>query len=155
MAGPDDSDSNLSVVAKELSRRKDAFRRRSNGWQTIHNGIEREHDQIQFQRCGSIQYDLVKQTLGTEKGVDTQLASDMITLSEGYDVAVVVSGDADYIAPVSAVKNLGKLAYSVSFETANGRLLPGGARRLEQCVDGKITLKFEQVRQLLGISEVP
>ena len=45
-------------------------------------------------------YDLVKQTLGTEKGVDTQLASDMITLSDGYDVAVVVSGDADYSASV-------------------------------------------------------
>ena len=150
----DASEQGLKIAQEELNKRKQAFRRRAKGWQKVHTSIERRHDQIQFQRFGSNRYDLVSRSLGTEKGVDTQLATDMITLSDIYDVAVVVSGDADYIPPVSAVKSLGKLVYSVSFLTANGRKLPGGAWRLERCVDGQIEVSFERTRDLLGIEKV-
>ncbi|MCY4343450.1 MAG: NYN domain-containing protein [Gammaproteobacteria bacterium] len=150
----DASEQGLKVAQDELNKRKQAFRRRAEGWQKVHASIERQHDQIQFQRFGSNRYDLVSRSLGTEKGVDTQLATDMITLSDIYDVAAVVSGDADYIPPVSAVKNLGKLVYSVSFRTANGRKLPGGAWRLERRVDGQIEVSFERTQELLEIEEV-
>ena len=150
----DTSEQGLKAAQDELNKRKRDFRRRAEGWQTVQTSIERQHDQIQFQRFGSIRYDLVSRSLGTEKGVDTQLATDMITLSDIYDVAVVVSGDADYIPPVSAVKNLGKLVYSVSFLTANGKKLPGGAWRLERCVDGQIEVPFERTQELLGVEEI-
>lgn len=126
--------------------------RRAEGWHQIHTAIERENDQIQFQRFGTIRYDLVDRSFSSEKGVDTQLATDLIVFSDIYDVALLVSGDADYIPPVSAVKNKGKLVYSVSFLTADGAKLPGGARRLEGCVDGQIELPFEQVSSRLGIT---
>ena len=142
----------LRQVKEELQKRRQAIQKRANGWQQVHTAIERRYNQIQFQRVGSIRYDLVERSFGNEKGVDTQLATDMITLSNIYDIALLVSGDADYIPPVSAVKNMGKLVYSVSFLTADGTKLPGGAWRLERSVDGQIELPFEQVRKRLGIS---
>ena len=45
-----------------------------------------------------------------EKGVDVQLAVDMVQLavSNTYDVAILVSGDGDFAPAVEAVKKLGK-----------------------------------------------
>ena len=45
-----------------------------------------------------------------EKGVDIQLATDMITHSfkNNYDVAVLVAGDNDYVGALQAVKDNGK-----------------------------------------------
>ena len=118
------------------------------------DGENLSHSLADLFQVGSNRYDPVSRSLGTEKGVDTQLATDMVTLSDIYDVAVVVSGDADYMPPVSAVKNLGKLVYSVSFLTANGKKLPGGAWRLERRVDSQIEVSFERAQELLGIEEV-
>ncbi len=125
-----DGNEGLKDAEKELHRRRQAIQKRAEGWHAIHTSIEHRFDQIQFQRFGTIRYDLIERSFGTEKGVDTQLATDLITLSDIYDVALLVSGDADYIPPVSAVKNMGKLVYSVSFLTVNGTKLPGGAWRL-------------------------
>ena len=134
-----------------MDKRRREIQERANGWNKIHSAIEHQYDQIQFQRIGTIRYDLAERSFGTEKGVDTQLATDLIVLSNIYDVALLVSGDADYIPPVSAIKNMGKLVYSVSFLTEDGTKLPGGARRLECSVDGQIELPFEQISERLGV----
>ena len=147
------TESGLKNAETILDKRKKEIQRRANGWRATQAAIERNHNQIQFQQIGSISYDCVNRSFGTEKGVDTQLATDMVTLSDIYDVALIVSGDADYIPPVSAIKNLGKLVFSVSFLTENGKKLPGGAWRLERCVDGQIELPFDTVKERLGIRE--
>ncbi len=45
-----------------------------------------------------------------EKGIDIQLATDMITHSfkDNYDVAILVAGDNDYVGAIQAVKDNGK-----------------------------------------------
>ena len=45
-----------------------------------------------------------------EKGVDVQLATDMITHSfkNNYDVAILVAGDNDFVGAIQAVKDNGK-----------------------------------------------
>ena len=45
-----------------------------------------------------------------EKGVDIQLATDMIThgFKNNYDVAILVAGDNDYVGALQAVKDNGK-----------------------------------------------
>jgi len=45
-----------------------------------------------------------------EKGVDIQLATDMITHSfkDNYDVAILVAGDNDYVGALQSVKDNGK-----------------------------------------------
>jgi uncharacterized LabA/DUF88 family protein len=44
----------------------------------------------------------------TEKGLDTSLAVDMVTMVENYEVAILVSGDADAIPSVHYLKQKGK-----------------------------------------------
>lgn len=43
-----------------------------------------------------------------EKGVDVQLASNLITFHNRYDVAVLMSADGDYVPAVKAAQGLGK-----------------------------------------------
>jgi uncharacterized LabA/DUF88 family protein len=43
-----------------------------------------------------------------EKGLDTTLAVDMVTLSDHYDVALLLSGDADTIPSVNHLKRSGR-----------------------------------------------
>ena len=52
----------------------------------------------------------ITQGLHIEKGVDIMLATDLVNFAwtNLYDVAIVVSGDADFVYAVHAVKNRGK-----------------------------------------------
>ena len=54
----------------------------------------------------------------SQKGVDIFLASDMISLAyeDAYDVAVLLSGDGDYVALVDLVKSKGKRVVVISYE---------------------------------------
>jgi uncharacterized LabA/DUF88 family protein len=59
-----------------------------------------------------------KRTLGTEKGIDVMIATDLLYFawSGFYDVAILVSGDADFAYAVQAVKNMGKHVEIAYFE---------------------------------------
>lgn len=56
-------------------------------------------------------------TYTTEKGVDVALVSDLLSLAweNAYDIAVVVSGDADFVGTVEKVKYKGKIVEIASF----------------------------------------
>ena len=61
-------------------------------------------------RLGRLVYINWPNTPPFEKGVDIQLATDMITHSfkNNYDVAVLVAGDNDYVGALQSVKDNGK-----------------------------------------------
>jgi uncharacterized LabA/DUF88 family protein len=61
-------------------------------------------------RLGRLVYYNWPNTPPYEKGVDIQLATDMITHSykNNYDTAILVGGDSDYVGAVQAVKDNGK-----------------------------------------------
>lgn len=61
-------------------------------------------------RLGRLVYINWPNTPPYEKGVDIQLATDMITHSfkNNYDVAILVAGDNDYVGALQAVKDNGK-----------------------------------------------
>ncbi len=82
---------------------------------------ERYHDQQKFfasvnaipyseLRLGRLVYFNWPNSPPYEKGVDIQLATDMITHSfkGNYDVAVLVAGDNDYVGALQSVKDNGK-----------------------------------------------
>ena len=94
---------------------------------------------------------LFTKQLGTEKAVDVKLASDMITLKDIYDIAIIVSGDQDYVPAVEVVKDAGKQVVNVAFLTRRGDLLPGGARRLNQVTDWHCEVGFGIFQNYLGI----
>jgi uncharacterized LabA/DUF88 family protein len=50
-----------------------------------------------------------------EKGLDTSLAVDLLALEDNYDLAVVISGDADSIPSIVRMKERGKQVAAVEF----------------------------------------
>jgi uncharacterized LabA/DUF88 family protein len=61
-------------------------------------------------RLGHLVYHNWPNTPPYEKGVDVQLATDLITHSfkNNYDVAILVAGDNDFVGAIQAVKDNGK-----------------------------------------------
>lgn len=106
---------------------------------------------VEFRAAGAITYDLFEDRLRREKAVDVKLATDMIVLSDIYDVAVIVSGDQDYVPAVQAVKDFGKTVMNVAFETRAGKLLPGGARRLNTVTDSVCLVRHMDLTKYLNI----
>ncbi len=71
-----------------------------------------------------------------EKGVDTSLAVDMVALVDTYDVAILISGDADMIPSVEYVKSRGKsVAVTEILRGARERWGSGFSTRLRQTAD--------------------
>ena len=61
-------------------------------------------------RLGRLVYNNWPSAPPYEKGVDIQLATDMITHSfkDNYDLAILVAGDNDYVGAIQSVKDNGK-----------------------------------------------
>ncbi len=61
-------------------------------------------------RLGRLVYNNWPNSPPYEKGVDIQLATDMIThgFRDNYDVAILIAGDSDYVGAIQAVKDNGK-----------------------------------------------
>ena len=92
------------------------------------------------------------ESFGSEKAVDVKLASDMIVLRDIYDVAIIVSGDQDYVPAVEVVKDSGRRVVNVAFLTRGGRLLPGGARRLNQVTDRSVNITHVDLSRFMSLS---
>lgn len=150
-----DLDTRLDTVHEWLKRSSENIKRRFAGFRTVQDGIQRKHRSIEFRRSGTISFDLGSGTFGDEKTVDVNLGVDMVLFRDIYDVAVIVSGDQDYVPAVQAVKDSGKHVVNVAFLARNGALLPGGARRLNEVTDWSVEYDYEQLRKLLGVSARP
>jgi len=116
---------------------------------------ERYHDQQTFfasvtavpyteLRLGRLVYNNWPSAPPYEKGVDIQLATDMITHSfkNNYDVAILVAGDNDFVGALQAVKDngknvevalFGKERTSMQLRKVSDRVIPINARLLKGC----------------------
>jgi len=144
-------DARMTDMVKELRQRQITMQKRFDGWRAIQDGIARKHQAIEFRRAGAMKHNLFDNSLGKEKAVDVKLASDMIILKDIYDVAVIVSGDQDYVPAVQVVKDFGKRVVNVAFITRGGQLLPGGARRLNQRTDSSYSIAYVDLATRLQI----
>jgi uncharacterized LabA/DUF88 family protein len=61
----------------------------------------------------------LSQGVTVEKGIDVMLVTDLLDFawSDRYDIALIVSGDADFAYALQAVKNLGKYVEVAYFES--------------------------------------
>jgi uncharacterized LabA/DUF88 family protein len=139
----------ICEIAAEVKSLKEKMTQRFNGWTAIQEGIAGKVDALEFRRAGAITYDLFRQEVLSEKAVDVKLATDLLQLRSIYDVAVIVSGDQDYVPAVQAIKDSGKRVMNVCFLKKDGTLLPGGARRLNQCTDRVIAFPYEKLRSFM------
>jgi hypothetical protein len=134
-----------------LNNRRGSMKKRFEGWKTVHDAIARNHSAIEFRTAGSLRYDLFDDSLGPEKAVDVKLATDLLMLRDIYDVAVIVSGDQDYVPAVEVVKDGGKRVINAAFKTRNGKLLPGGAMRLNQTTDWNLQIPYRDLKTHLNL----
>jgi len=132
-----------------LMTKRSNFSNRFHGWQTLQDGISNKHAAIEFRRAGSTTYNLFQSKIGQEKAVDVMLATDLIMLRDIYDVAILVSGDQDYVPAVCCVKDAGKTVINTAFLNQKQRLLPGGARRLNNITDDSYAVKFDDLKRFL------
>ncbi|MBF0338692.1 MAG: NYN domain-containing protein [Nitrospirae bacterium] len=140
----------MKKIVENLKKKQQEMLKRARGWSTLQNGISAKHKFIEFRKSGAIKYNLFNGELGEEKTVDVKLATDMIMLRDIYDIAVIVSGDQDYVPAVKVVKDSGKHVVNVSFETRGGKLLPGGAWRLNSITDWGLKIPYEEFHAFLN-----
>lgn len=152
--GPEVKEEMQRIIAI-LNEKRERMQRRFEGWRNLQENIAMRSPRIEFRQAGAITFDLFTERLQKEKAVDVKLATDLIMLRDIYDVALIVSGDQDYVPAVQAVKDFGKIVINVAFSARSGKLLPGGARRLNHVTDDSIIAEYEKLGELLGISTTP
>jgi uncharacterized LabA/DUF88 family protein len=89
-------------------------REQLDSFKRFYNAVRTSADFIDIIECGHWKLDPLRKSVA-EKGVDTQLAIDIVTQAPFYDVALVLTGDADLIPAVNYVKRLGKHVATVEF----------------------------------------
>jgi uncharacterized LabA/DUF88 family protein len=145
----------MKSIVKDLQNLEAKMNNRFKGWDTLQNTIAIKHKAVEFRRAGAIRYDLFTGKFGKEKAVDVKLACDLITLTDIYDIAIIVSGDQDYVPAVQIAKDKGKHVINVAFLARNGEILPGGARRLNQITDWSYQVPYETLKSYLNITTHP
>lgn len=84
------------------------------GMNRFHFAVESSTDFIEIRRVGHWKVDFLHKSL-EEKRLDTSFAVDMVSMLSSYDVAILVSGDADGIPSVAHVKNSGRHVGAIEF----------------------------------------
>ena len=141
----------MAETVSDLEKRKRKMKSRFNGWQGIYNAISTKQDSIEFRSTGYLNYNAFTNTIRGEKAVDVNLAIDLVMLRDIYDIAVIVSGDGDYVPAVQVAKNSGKKVVNISFLTREGKRLPRGAARLNRLCDYSIDIKCEDLAPFLKL----
>jgi uncharacterized LabA/DUF88 family protein len=100
-----------------FSELKDWYDRRLqilDGMKRFYYAVRSSTDFIDISECGHWKVDFFNRSL-SEKGLDATLAVDMLALMDSYDVAIVLSGDADSIPSINHVKRENKQVVTVEF----------------------------------------
>lgn len=150
-----DKNACMDNISKGIEQYRETMRRRFSGWIEVQDNISLHHTAIEFRRAGTLTCNLIQRNLANEKAVDVKLATDMITLEHIYDVAIIVSGDQDYVPAVKVLKDYGKSVVNIAFQTRSGVLLPGGARKLNQVTDWSSTIPYKPLAEHLQIDQLP
>lgn len=127
---------------------------RFEGFRRFQEGIAFKHRSIEFRRSGGIGYELLTGKFRKEKTVDVNLAVDMVGKTKFYDMAIIVSGDQDYVPAVQAVKDAGRSTVNVAFKARSNRLLPGGAKRLNHTTDWSFDVPFDECCKYMGFEKL-
>lgn len=89
-------------------------KKKISGFCDFYDIIQRQCDFISISPCGYWKMDFISKTVD-EKGIDTALAVDSVTMSDTFDITIILSGDADMIPSVNYLKRQGKYVGVMSF----------------------------------------
>ena len=117
--------------------------------QRMKHAVCLKHERLEFAKGGTCRFDLINNEFKQEKGVDVNLAVDMIKLSAIYDVCILISGDQDFVPVVQFLKDTGKLVYVVSFTKKSNTAVKSLSPILARTCDKTIECPYEQVKKFL------
>ncbi len=102
----------------------------------FYHGVQAATDFVEIRQEGHWKVDLLHHTLN-EKGLDTSLAVDMVALQDTYDIALLISGDADGIPGINYVKGRSKHVGVAEFRRGAPADFPakGASSRLKIAAD--------------------
>ena len=80
----------------------------------FYHSVRTNSNFIDIIECGRWKANMVRRYVD-EKGLDTTLAVDMVALQNTFDVALLISGDADTIPSINYIKTSGKHVATVDF----------------------------------------
>src|SRR5438067_6424378 len=102
----------------------------------FYHGVQSATDFVEIRQEGHWKVDLLHHTVN-EKGLDTSLAVDMVALQETYDIALLISGDADGIPGINYVKGRSKHVGVAEFRRGAPADFPakGASSRLKIAAD--------------------
>lgn len=95
------------------------------GFRRFHYAIRSATDFIDVVECGHWKLDLIRRVV-IEKGLDTRLAVDIVTLLDTYEVALLVPGDGE-VPSVDHVQAKGRHVGVVEFVAGNARERKGNS----------------------------
>jgi uncharacterized LabA/DUF88 family protein len=114
MTGTELDDKAWAACFKDFREWYEKRRELLDGIRRFHQGVRISTDLIDIIEAGHWKVDFIHKSV-SEKGLDTSLAVDMVALQGNYDVAVVVSGDADSIPSIRHLKSCNKHVAVVEF----------------------------------------
>lgn len=103
----------------------------------FYHGVQAATDFVEIRQEGHWKVDLLHHSMN-EKGLDTSLAVDMVALQDTYDVAILITGDADGIPGINYVKSRSKHVGVVEFRRGSAVDFPvnkGASSRLKIAAD--------------------
>lgn len=153
------TDKGRKKVVEEYRRQcreaQNLMKQRLAEWHAMQDAISAKNSCVRFCRPGWQPCFLPGRELGREKGVDIGLAVDLVRKLEDYDMAVLFSGDGDYVPAVQVIQEAGKLLALMEFEFRSGEMLRGTSRRLSQRKNLVIEVPFEDLTRFLGFDSPP
>lgn len=129
-----------SICFAEIREWYDGKRRALDRKKRFYHGVQAATDFVEIRQEGHWKVDLLHRSI-TEKGLDTSLAVDMVALIETYDVALLISGDADGIPGINYVKGRARHVGVVEFRRgASAESQKGASSRLKIAADFVVQL---------------
>jgi uncharacterized LabA/DUF88 family protein len=124
------------------------------GFCGFYDKVRRESDFIDINDNGHWKLNFIAKDVD-EKGIDTSLAVDSVIMIDTYDVALIVSGDADMIPSINYLKRQGKYVGVVSFIKGHPPERKGRQQstRLSKVADFDVPI-YETDLMRLGCAEV-
>jgi uncharacterized LabA/DUF88 family protein len=123
----------------------------------FYHGVQAATDFVEIRQEGHWKVDLLSRSLD-EKGLDTSLAVDMVALQDSYDIALLISGDADGIPSINYVKGRAKHVGVVEFRrgSAAESQPKGASSRLKIAADFVVQVyETELIRDKLAYRSEP
>jgi uncharacterized LabA/DUF88 family protein len=122
----------------------------------FYHGVQAATDFLEVHQQGHWKLDMLYRSV-SEKGLDTSLAVDMVALQETYDVALLISGDADGIPGINYVKSRSKHVGVVEFRRGSSQdsYAKGTSSRLKNAADFVVQIfEFDLIRMNIAYRAV-